>query len=140
MKTIKTTITEVITREVEIKLPYYRKDGVCHWYMGINEKECIQVFLGNSSGAQIQIAHNGLALQEKHLECTEQEFNAMFASAVSKLKSLAYPETIEIMEEVLENSKPNDGEMKMIQALSQHGRYSSPKNNDNSTETLTTKN
>ena len=74
MKT-KTTITE--TKEVEIDLPDYVWDKVCHWYKIAGENSAIEVAYASHVSA-IKTCSLSLAVAGTWAECTKQEFEEAF--------------------------------------------------------------
>jgi len=87
METIKITVRESVEKEVEIKLPLFRKNQATA-YMVFSDKKCISVTHHAALDPQIQIAHFGLAFQlEETKDCTEEEFRFALNEAMDRLKN-----------------------------------------------------
>jgi len=90
---MKKTITETVSREIDIELPAYRTDGSCHWYKVISETQAIAVYLSNHGHGGTVDIHNTISIAFGSLtkDITENEFNEKFNAAMQLLHNSVYP-------------------------------------------------
>lgn len=84
---MKKKITVASTKEVEINLPYYCTDGICHWYKIFNEDFSISVYNSkHSEQCRLQILNSSVPLiQEKLIECSEKEFIENYITVIRNI-------------------------------------------------------
>ena len=111
MKT-KTTITE--TKEVEIDLPDYVWDKICHWYKITGENSAVEVAYSATSVAAIKTCSLSLAVAGTWEECSEQEFNEAFNKALSALHNITYPETATLLQDIAKSVENTNAEYSHI--------------------------
>lgn len=80
-------ITQSTQTEVEIKLPYFAKQGNQIFYKIVSDKHCILVDTSENNMA-IQKAHAPMPFNVKAIECTEQEFNEAYHETWIKINEL----------------------------------------------------
>ena len=78
--TIEKTVTE--KTEVEITLPCYRKDNICHVYKVFSEDECIQVCYA-SIYPTVGVTSITLAFGKSNTDCTKDEFETKMKEIVN---------------------------------------------------------
>lgn len=86
-------IQKLVTDNVEITLPFFCKDGVCHYYKIYSEEECLQLTnMTSLYGTNISVCHSGLAFNSQGSdlwkEITEEEFNEARIKLTSRLIEL----------------------------------------------------
>jgi hypothetical protein len=86
---MKITIKKTIEETHELELPAYRKDGICHWYKIISEREAVQVCNGKYVGVEICVISPNNALDRGTLECTSLEFELNLSEVINILKTKA---------------------------------------------------
>lgn len=92
MKTYKLQIQRTETDEREISLPYYAKNN-CHAFKIFSETQCVWVTHSNHLAPGIVIGHAGLAFQSSETaECTQEEFEELFAATSRRITELAVGE------------------------------------------------
>ena len=89
METFKIQVLETNSKEVEIQLPYFATDGICHVYKVYSNNNCIQV-TNTDFNPSIIVAHAGLAFNSSNSkQCTEEEFLDAYNEVKNKLEDLA---------------------------------------------------
>lgn len=88
MKKEKITILkeEKIQKEIQVELPYFATDGVCHWYKVISEHQMLKVFVGASDCA-LEITEYNIksVFADDKKEVAESEFLNQFNKVINQL-------------------------------------------------------
>ena len=75
-------ITTKVTTEqqIEVTLPYYAKDNICHWYKVISENRMIMIFKGKDRYVSVDLTEYCInsAFDDTSTEITQKEFNDKF--------------------------------------------------------------
>jgi hypothetical protein len=83
---IKTKVTT--EQQIEVTLPYYAKDNICHWYKVIAEDKMIKLFSGHNDKfccVDFNEYNVDSAFSDKNVKITEQEFNDKFYAVVTNI-------------------------------------------------------
>jgi hypothetical protein len=78
---MKITKRIVKDEEIEVSLPHYSKDGICHWYKVISENKMIKIFSDTIlEYGTVELTEYCIytAFDERTTEITEKEFNDKF--------------------------------------------------------------
>jgi hypothetical protein len=77
---MKITKTILVAEEIEVIMPYYAKDNICHWYKVISDKKMIKIFSDSDGYGSIDLTQYGIGtvFSDNYIEITEKEFNDKF--------------------------------------------------------------
>jgi len=90
-------IQQTTTKEVEITLPHYRKNS-CFAYKVFSEDGCIIISHSKYSDPAIELRHARAAFQfDDAIECTREEFEALFLDVQQSLWDKAFNNEAEII-------------------------------------------
>ena len=81
------TVKKTIEEKVNVELPIYRKSN-CHHFKVYSESECIYVTDLDVFSFAIQKGDASLALAERNIECTKEEFEEAFNKVKEQLINL----------------------------------------------------
>jgi hypothetical protein len=86
---MKLKLTETITKEVEIELPYFSKSA-CHFYKVYSDISCITVCTLDGN-LEISQAASSLAFRDGHTEASnEHEFDLAYENVMNALNLLTH--------------------------------------------------
>ena len=80
--------TNPVFEEIEISLPHYVKDGICHFYKVVSETDYLQVYATEYGIGSISGGNSPFRFNSKTLPSSAEEFNAAFERVINELSSL----------------------------------------------------